>query len=144
VRRFAYLVSGSAGHLVEGALDPAPVLFASVPYALKAADAETLGGLRRPASAFSRAPASDCSVGSTAEPALASASDTRRIEGIGTATALAKFVTPFEIGESVAFDVNGNVGIGTSGSTTVLLSPYLRRWCSTLQDALSLFHVRAC
>jgi hypothetical protein len=95
----------------EGGIDPPRVLLTSVPYALKAADAQTLGGL--PASAFSRARASDGPAVSSAE-AAASASDTRRIEGIGTQTALAKFVGPFDIGDSVVFDVNGNVGIGTS------------------------------
>lgn len=98
----------------EGGIDPPRVLLASVPYALKAADADTLGGLS--ASAFSRARASDGPAVSSAE-AAASASDPRRIEGIGTPTAVAKFVGPLDIGDSVVFDVNGNVGIGTSAPT---------------------------
>ena len=98
----------------EGGIDPPRVLLASVPYALKAADADTLGGL--PARAFSRARASDGPAVSSPETA-AGASDPRRIDGTGTPMAVAKFVGPFDIGDSVVFDVNGNVGIGTSAPT---------------------------
>jgi hypothetical protein len=92
------------------------VLLVSVPYALKAADADTIGG--RPASAFVLAPSvSTPSVRASAD-AIApntqvSAASTT---GSGTTGKLTKFTdgTNGVIGDSVIAESNGNIGVGTS------------------------------
>jgi hypothetical protein len=89
----------------------------SVPYALRAADAETLGG--RPASEYLLAPTS--SDGHTAESAgiptadsgsQPSASTPQDVQP-GTVNFLSKYVTPADVGDSAVFENAGRVGIGT-------------------------------
>ena len=103
---------GAVFHL-QGVADPPRVLLVSVPYALKAADAETLGG--RPASAYALAP----SViplpippvsSATIEPPAAAAAP-RVIAGTGNY--LAMFTdSNGDLGNSDIYDVNGQISVG--------------------------------
>ena len=82
------------------------VLLASVPYALKASDADTLGG--RPASAYVVA-ASRAKTGA----ALA----TQDVAGpltSGTTSFIGKFVTPVDLGDSAMYDSGGRIGVNTT------------------------------
>jgi hypothetical protein len=94
---------------VDGREQPRAMLVA-VPYALRAADAETLGG--QPLSAFvmtgpdGKLRTSD---GAAAQPL---------IDGSGTAGQLAKFTTATDVGNSTISETSGNrIGIGTSDPT---------------------------
>jgi len=86
------------------------VLLVSVPYALKAADAETLGG--QPASAFLLAkpefPLGRPSRGGTAGQNAA-------IHGFGTLNTVPIFTAPHHIGDSVITQSGGNIAVGTAG-----------------------------
>ena len=83
----------------------------SVPYALRAADADTLGG--RPASAYLLAPS-----GSTGDATAKTASDAPGASPSadivpGTVNALAKYVTSTDVGTSALVESAGRLGIGT-------------------------------
>lgn len=95
----------------------ARTLILSVPYALKAADADTLGG--RPASDFVSASGivPDSRVGALAAAAPAAAPSTNTIKGNGTANTVSKFVDATTIGDSALFESAGNVGLGTTAPT---------------------------
>lgn len=80
------------------------VRLASVPYALHASDAETLGGL--PATAFVRAQTADQWDIQTNSLAAADVS--------GTANYLAKFTSNVDLGSSAVYETGGRVGIGTT------------------------------
>jgi hypothetical protein len=89
----------------------------SVPYALRAADAETLGG--HPASAYVLAPnasgnGSSPSGSSNASTANASTPPPANVVNTGTPNALAKYVNTTDVGSSAVTEVNGSVGIGTT------------------------------
>jgi hypothetical protein len=91
------------------------VQLASVPYALKAADAETLGG--RPASAYVLAPAGAGSTNTT----LAASSDvgvqespSANIVLAGTPNYLAKYVNSADVGPAALYETGGLVGLGTA------------------------------
>jgi len=119
-------VSGDArwlGVQVEGRAEQARVLLVSVPYALKAGDAETLGGL--PPSAFAQAHTSLAEPSSTAPsssllfPVAAAStasvnasSDPNVTTAGGTVNFIPKFDTPSDIKTSQIFDNGTNVGIG--------------------------------
>jgi hypothetical protein len=83
----------------------------SVPYALRAADAETLGG--HPASAYVLSPTAsgDSSTGTSS-----SGSGTTAAKDVqaGTVNTLAKYVTSVDVGDSGVVETGGHVGIGTS------------------------------
>jgi hypothetical protein len=94
-----------------GEVEQARVRLASVPYALRAADADTLGG--RPASAYVLAPpAGDASTvqGGSAS-AAAGSSD---VVLAGTPNRLAKYVNAADVGDSAVFESGGLVGVGTT------------------------------
>jgi hypothetical protein len=100
-----------------GASEQARTLLTSVPYAvkaLKANDADTLGGL--PASAFQLAGAASAASGSTS---TGSRGDT--IPGgsgnlsSGTPGMIGKFVNTGDLGDSVMFENAGRIGLGTTG-----------------------------
>jgi len=85
----------------------------SVPYALKAADAETIGGL--PPSAFLKASGSGSAAASSASPTLAG------ITGSGTANRITKWLSATKLGNSNIFDGSaGNVGIATTSPGATL------------------------
>jgi trimeric autotransporter adhesin len=110
----------------EGQEEKARVLLVSVPYALKAGDAETLGG--RPASAFM--PANPVTgVGSAAleanssNPATSNGNPTpaAALTGAGTANFIPKWTSGSNLGNSKIFqNTTGNVGIGTTSPTATL------------------------
>ena len=94
------------GVQVHGQEEQPRVLLMSVPYALKALDAETIGG--KPASAFMMAPASNSKSQSPNLPP-------GTITGSGTADFVPMFTGITTIGNSKIFEaVSGNVGIGTT------------------------------
>jgi hypothetical protein len=105
----------------DGAEQPR-VLIVAVPYAFKAADADTLGGL--PPSAFLQASASPTMALSNpndvkvkpesidnASPSATCASLTS--DGTGTANQVAKFSTACNLEPSAIYESSGKVGIGT-------------------------------
>ena len=113
------------GVSVEGQPEQPRILLVSAPYALKAGDAETLGGL--PPSAFLlAAPASAGAAASVAKPQAmpGTSPDTTcaAITSDGTATAneVAKFTAACAIEPSAIFESGGKVGIGTTAPTAVL------------------------
>ena len=104
-----------------GEVERPRVRITSVPYALKARDAETLGG--RPASAYLLAPtkgdethrAADASAedsSATAEPLV-----TADLVLPGTTNFLAKYVNSADVGNSSVYEINGRVGMGTGAAT---------------------------
>jgi len=99
------------GVRINGGEEQPRVLLLSVPYALKAADAQTLGGL--PASAFVMA----ASTKSAASTTSATAPPAPAVTGSGTVNRVAKFVGSSQIGNSDIFDGGGKVGVGTSTPT---------------------------
>jgi hypothetical protein len=94
------------GVQVQGQAEQPRVLLMSVPYALKALDAETVGG--RPASSFMLAPTSTAAgKNGNVTPGT--------ITGSGTADFVPLFTGATTIGNSKIFQtVGGNVGIGTT------------------------------
>jgi hypothetical protein len=97
---------------IAGQRESARVLLLSVPYALKAVDAETLGGL--PASAFMHsgtgATAGQAGSGaSTAAPNLPPAG----VTGKGTKNFVPVWTGATTLGNSEIYETGGNVGVGT-------------------------------
>ena len=114
-------VAGQArwlGISIAGAPEQTRVPWVSVAYAMKAADAETLGGL--PVSAFMRTnPSGNSSPGaaSTAgknsnsvSPATASASST--VTGSGRIDYIPMWTGTTQLGTSIIFQAGGNIGVG--------------------------------
>jgi hypothetical protein len=124
------------GVRAEGAGEQARILLVSVPYALKAADAETLGG--KPLSSFvlqeesttGFAPQREKSK-SSGEASVIDPGATPQVIS-GTAGRIAKFTgpNPDDLGDSVMFESAGNIGIGTTSPASILnvssVSPELR------------------
>ncbi|HZR24144.1 MAG TPA: hypothetical protein VFA59_11185 [Vicinamibacterales bacterium] len=105
-----------------GEADRPRVLIASVPYALRAVDADTLGG--RPASAYLLAP-----TGAGATTSTATAGSTRRTGGAsspfttstaGTPGYLGLFVDSANLGNSVVAQSGPRIGIGTASPADYL------------------------
>ena len=113
-----------------GAAEQPRILLVGVPYALKAADADTLGGL--PASAFLQAATPPISSGavpagvaeskpqavSAALPDTACASLTS--DGTAVANQVTKFTSPCNLEPSALFETGGKVGIGTTTPAATL------------------------
>ena len=110
---------------VQGQPEPTRVLLVSVPYAFKAHEAETLGGL--PASAFAQVSPSQPGTGqpqsgspknesSASFNALASPA----ISGSGTKNYIAIWTSSTNLGNSAIYQLSGNVGIGTAFPTSKL------------------------
>jgi len=100
------------GVQVQGHPEQPRVLLMSVPYALKALDAETIGG--KPASAFMMAPAANSKSQSPILPP-------GTITGSGTADFVPVFTGATTIGNSKIFQTaGGDVGIGTTTPAAVL------------------------
>jgi hypothetical protein len=101
------------GVQAQGEAEQPRSLLMSVPYALKALDAETIGGL--PPSAFLKASGTGSATPSNAGQAPAG------ITGSGTANHITKWVSATKLGNSNIFDGSaGNVGIGTTAPTATL------------------------
>ncbi len=88
--------------------EPPRVRLASVPYAIRASDAETLGG--RPASVYVLA-TSDAQQNAAAS--AVSSSETPVALDTGTNNFVAKFIGP-DIGNSGIYEISGYVGVGTT------------------------------
>ena len=101
----------------EGQEEQPRVLLLSVPYALKAGDAATLGGL--PPSAFIQA---NHPGGQTRPPASATASlpAASTVQGSGTLNFLPIWTGATTIGNSTLFEKSGKLGIGTTTPATTL------------------------
>ncbi len=114
-----------------GEVEQPRVLLASVPYALKASDSETLGG--RPASAYLLAETSGSTTGGAASsnstgsalasttPATAKTAVTPKLNS-GTAGAIGVFANSTDLVSSVMVQANGFIGVGTvpgAGAATV-------------------------
>lgn len=112
------------GVQIEGKSEEPRVLLVAVPYALKAADAETLGG--KPASAFAlaapNAPSGTTSQTGTgtATPSLSGQTSQTAITGQGTANYLPIWKSNTNLGVSTLYQLNGNVGINTTSPTAKL------------------------
>ena len=116
------------GVQVSGQAEQPRVLLLSVPYALKAADAETLGG--KPASAYLLNPQPTESVPASAQsnPAAAGkASITGKraisasVAGSGTTNFIPRWTSSTGLGNSVIFQsTTGNLGIGTTSPAATL------------------------
>jgi hypothetical protein len=104
------------------------VLLVAVPYALKAADAETVGGL--PASAFMRAKPRGGTAGSSAAATTSKSSDGNlptgnplinpKITGKGTVNYIPLWDKTTDIVNSLMFQKNNNIGIGTTTPAATL------------------------
>jgi hypothetical protein len=128
------------GVRADGQAEQPRILFLSVPYALKAADAETLGG--KPASAFVLAgsqsslvqqdstplafatpqPVAQAQNGSGAVPLGLSPATACSItsDGTGTANQISKFTSACNIENSAIFESGGKVGIGNASPAGML------------------------
>jgi hypothetical protein len=109
-----------------GEVESPRVPLTSVPYALRAADAETLGG--HPASAYLLAPSATTGKGDTSTAGKGSAATTTgqasatsadagapsAVVQPGTTNFLAKYVNAADVGDSALYEINGNVGLGTT------------------------------
>jgi hypothetical protein len=96
-----------------GEVEGARVRITSAPYALKAADADTLGG--HPASAYVLAPTgSNNDVTAKPSSANATTSPPANLVNGGTTNAIAKYVSSTDVGPSAITEVNGAVGVGTT------------------------------
>lgn len=102
------------GVRAEGQDENPRVLLVSVPYALKAADAETLGGL--PASAFLRTTENSAGPVNSAGPASVStkAATAVALTGAGTANFFPLWTTASNLGSSRLFQGSQGIGIGTT------------------------------
>ena len=106
------------GVQVEGGAEKPRTLLMSVPYALKAADAETIGGL--PPSAFVKA-AAPGAASPAASPAASSMAAAAAISGTGAANHVTKWTGTSTIGNSNIWDgPNGNVGIAINSPSAKL------------------------
>ena len=104
---------------VPGVADPARILLVGVPYALKAADADTLGG--KPASAFvttgSPTPATIVAASPNSAPVI---TPDVTPTGSGTTNFIPLWTSSSNLGNSAIYQLNNNVGIGT----TAPVSPF--------------------
>jgi hypothetical protein len=100
-----------------GEVEQPRVLLTSVPYALKAADADTLGGL--PASSYMLLPTA--TAGGT--PSATAPVTTSAVAGVkspkplltsGSANYIGVFTNATDLGNSVMYQANGNIGVGTT------------------------------
>jgi len=99
------------GVQMQGQAEQPRVLLVSVPYAMKAADAETIGGL--PASAFVLStPSQSASSESSAGPTLSL--NVPPLGGSGTTNYIPIWTNSTTLGNSMIYQTGGNVGIGNT------------------------------
>jgi hypothetical protein len=109
------------GAQVQGQAEQSRVLLVSVPYAMKAVDAETVGGL--PPSAFVLKPPSSgpgnetpvANAGGVLVPGLA-----RPVGGGGTTNYIPIWTSNTNLGNSAIYQSGSNVGVGTTTPTSTL------------------------
>ena len=95
-----------------GEVEGPRVRITSVPYALRSADADTLGG--RPASAYLLAPEGPAATGEAAAAGETSDPVAPAAVNPGTTNFLAKYVNGTDVGNSAVYETGGSVGIGTT------------------------------
>ena len=103
---------------VNGGAEQPRVLLMSVPYALAAADAQTLGGL--PPSAFLHAAQAGAAAGAAASAQLSPSAVNAVTTAGGTPQMVAKFTSSSAVGNSQIFDNGSRVGIGNSAPAAKL------------------------
>jgi hypothetical protein len=109
------------GVQLQGEAEQARVLMVSVPYALKALDAETVGG--KPASAFMAAPNFSAlgTGGAAVANGAAAPSSAPTLSGAGKKNYLPLWLSSSKLGSSKLFQsLAGNVGIGTTTPAATL------------------------
>ncbi len=106
------------GIQVQGEPEQARVLLVAVPYALKALDAETLGG--KPLSAFVLAGPGEGAASGTETGEAPIEEPKAQVGGSGTTNMVAKFTAAETLGDSQIFDNGTNIGIGTTSPTNKL------------------------
>src|SRR5579862_1327057 len=107
------------GVRINGGEEQARVLLLSVPYALKAADAQTLAGL--PASAFVLASPTKSSSAIAAHTSAKAKSDvTAAISGGGTSDYIPLWTNGTTLGNSALYQVGTKVGLNTNTPATAL------------------------
>ena len=123
------------GVRVEGKPEQTRILLVAVPYALKAADAETLGG--KPASAFMPAPGSSSSDFSTNTVANSSAAPNAlaTFSGGGTQNYVPLWLSSTKLGDSKLFQTGGKMGLGTTSPAALLDVNGM----AAIRDTLTLF-----
>jgi len=104
---------------VPGIADPARILLVGVPYALKAADADTLGG--KPASAFVTTDSQPATIAPLTAP-LTSPNLIPNVtpSGSGTTNYIPLWTSSSNLGNSAIYQSGSNIGIGT----TAPVSPF--------------------
>lgn len=121
-------VSGEArwlGVQAEGQTEQPRILLLSVPYALKAGDAQTLGGL--PASAFMQAKSQSTASTEKPVPSTAASSSAKNlppanpaVTGIGTAGFIPVWDSASDIVNSVLFQKTSQIGVNTASPVATL------------------------
>ena len=94
----------------------------SVPYALKASDADTLGGL--PPTAFLRAPSKTGRDGAAGAASAPAGDLDRPAVNTGTANFLGKFTNAIDLTSSVLYETGGRIGLGTTAPSDFLHSRF--------------------
>jgi hypothetical protein len=102
------------GVRLEGQAEQPRIMLLSVPYALKAADAETFGG--KPPSAFMSATNSAMASGSggTTPGTNGKQPLPPQVDGGGTTNYIALWTSASDLGDSVMYQSSNNIGIGTT------------------------------
>jgi hypothetical protein len=134
--------------IMVGKVEQQRVLIVSVPYALKAGDAETLGG--KPAAAYLLAVPTTSTSLSTAATEGSHVDTSKRVQGSvdgpaplatsGTAGYIAKFINSTDLGNSVMFESNEMIGIGTTSPAKKLTVVDSRTYSSGTTAAVSSAH----
>jgi hypothetical protein len=101
-----------------GAVEGPRTRLTTVPYALSASNAETLGG--RPASAYMLAPSADGGQATSGEGSTTTSSTLVDISAVnpGTTNFIAKYVNAADVGNSAIWESGGRVGINTGGGAS--------------------------
>ena len=115
---FTSVTARSIGVKLDGELEMTRVPLVSVPYALKAGDAQTLGGL--PATAFALA-GSQAPMAAVAGPAGITPDASTVTTTGGTSSYLPKFTGASTIANSEIYDTGTSVGIGDKPNSSVKL-----------------------
>jgi Chaperone of endosialidase len=105
-----------------GEVEQPRVPMTSVPYALRASDADTLGGL--PPSAFLKAPGATASSGDAGTTAGTAATRATTPLTAGTIGRIGKFTTSVDLGDSVMTESGGRIGVNTTTPLDVVHSRF--------------------